>query len=366
MGTIGENYVNLHYKRIPMGLFSKNSKIEETLVIPQGKMPWPVKDDHIWLVTGVLAPDCLELTYDLSFGILNRGFRLQSFPYWLSKITAQELNYNFPGTGLGLGDVNEMEFRKTVASALGMEMNPAAGYFIRKNPDGDGFLVAEITAKTNHSFLKAAQGYFDILPDITKEEKVKYSKVFKDSDEMDLLGDIEGVEFYAIQSPEIRTLAQEAQQKIQDLIMQDFPIEIIETWLQKAVKLSHLKVTVDYRILLPDYNKEIKLRQLPKTLFLFFLRHPEGCRLKDLSDHRQELLDIYRKLTISDDQAQVEASINALVDAQGNSFSEKCSAIKLAFLNEISDRIAQNYYVCGPQGGVKGISLDRALVEWEE
>ncbi len=147
--------------------------------------------------------------------------------------------------------------------------------------------------------------------------------------------------------------------------MQDFPVEVIETWLQKAVKLSRLKVTSDYRILLPDYDKEIKLRQLPKALFLWMLKHKDGCRLKDLSDYQSEILDIYRKLTILDDDAQAVASIEALVNPMGNSFSEKCAAIKYAFLNEIPDRIARNYYVHGPQGGAKRISLDRSLVDWE-
>lgn len=144
-----------------------------------------------------------------------------------------------------------------------------------------------------------------------------------------------------------------------------YPIETIETWLQKAVKLSRVKVTADYRIFLTDYDKEIPMRQLPKTLFIFFLKHPEGCRLKDLGDYRNELLAIYRKLTISDDQAQVEASIDALVNPVGNSFSEKCAAVKMAFLKEIPERIAKNYFIQGPQGGLKGISLDRLLVEWE-
>ena len=73
-----------------------------------------------------------------------------------------------------------------------------------------------------------------------------------------------------------------------------------------------------------------------------------------------------RKLTISDDQVQVEASIDALVNPVGNSFSEKCAAVKYSFLKEIPERIARNYYIQGPQGGVKGISLDRKLVKWEE
>lgn len=334
--------------------------------MPVGSMPWPVVDNDIWLVTGVLAPDCLELTYDLSMGLLRLGYRIQSFPYHFANLTAQELAYNFPGERLGLGEVTEMEFRKAVSAALNLEMKPGAGYLIRKNPDGDGFLVAEIVAKTNHKFIHQAQAYRELLPDISVEDNVKFSKMFRDGDEGIYLGENWDIDCPDEISDELAGLARDTKKNIEDLILQDFPVEVIETWLQKAVKLSRVTITADYKILLPDYGKEIKMRQLPKALFLFFLRHPEGCRLKDLSDYKDELLAIYRKLTISDDQAQVEASIDALVNAQGNSFSEKCAAVKLAFLKEIPERIARNYYIQGPQGGVKGISLDRTLVEWEE
>lgn len=349
-----------------MGLFSIHRKVDENLYVPTRPMPWPVREKDVWLVTGTLAPDCLELTYDLSIGLLNRGYNIQSYPYLLSQVTGQELSYNLPGTGIGLSDVCEVEFRKAVVTALGMRMKPNAGYLIRKNPDGDGFLVAEIVAKTNHRFLQYGQAYIDGLPNVKEDSGVRFSRMYRDSDEMDLLYDIEDADLPGRESPELRELAIETKRRIEDLIMADFPVEVIETWLQKAVKLSRIKVTKDFRILLTDYNKEIKLRQLPKTLFLFFLKHPEGCRLKELSGHRDELLAIYRKLTNQDDEAQVLSSIDALTDPLSNSFSEKCAAVKLAFLKEIPERIAKNYYIQGPQGGAKGISLDRSLVEWEE
>ena len=355
----------MHCKRFTMGLFSIHSKVEETLYAPMKPLPWPVIDDHVWLVTGMMAPDCLELTYDLSIGFAHHGYRLYSFPYLYSQITAQELGYNFPGMGIGLGDVSEMEFRKSVAAALGFEMKPAAGYFIRKNPDGDGVLVAEIVAKTHRQFLLKVQPYLNELPEYKEEANVRFSKRYRDADDMLSMPDALDDDMPGVEDDELRAQAREAQRLIEDLVMQDFPVEVIETWLQKAVKLSRLKVTSDYRILLTDYDKEIKLRQLPKALFLWMLKHKNGCRLKDLSDHKDEILDIYRKLTILDDDAQAVASIEALVNPVGNSFSEKCAAIKYAFLNVIPDRIAQNYYVHGPQGGVKRISLDRCLVEWE-
>ena len=203
---------------------------------------------------------------------------------------------------------------------------------------------------------------------LAKEVNTAYSSFLRDGDEDDIrfskrqrpADDTKGSE-----GSQVLALAREVERKIRRLVEEGFPIETIETWLQNAVKLSRIKITANKRIILTDYDKEIVMRQLPKTLFLFFLKHPEGCRLKELSDHRNELLTIYRKLTNLDDQIQMEGSIDMLVDPLSNSFSEKCAAVKSAFLEALPERIANHYYIQGPQGGVKGISLDRTLVEWE-
>ena len=203
---------------------------------------------------------------------------------------------------------------------------------------------------------------------LVKEVNTAYSSFLRDGEEDDIRFSKRqrpADEIKDSEEPQVLSLAREVENKIRRLVEEGFPIETIETWLQNAVKLSRIKITANYRIILTDYDKEIVMRQLPKTLFLFFLKHPEGCRLKELSDHRDELLIIYRKLTNLDDQVQMESSIDSLVDPLSNSFSEKCAAVKSAFLEAIPDRIANHYYIQGPQGGVKGISLDRTLVVWE-
>ena len=228
----------------------------------------------------------------------------------------------------------------------------------------DGYAPAEMLVW--YDLIDEVDNAYYAMPRKAGSGVIRFSKVSREEDGVSMLADSAAEEDQYKSVSVIDNLAGEVEAKIKELIEAGFPVETIESWLQKAVRLSRLKVTADYRILLIDYGKEIKMRQLPKTLFLWFLRHPEGCSLKLLQEHRDELLDIYRKLTINDDQAQVEASIDALVNPVGNSFSEKCAAVKLAFLKEIPERIAKNYYIQGSQGGIKGISLDRSLVEWEE
>lgn len=157
----------------------------------------------------------------------------------------------------------------------------------------------------------------------------------------------------------------EAQDMIQSLIIKGCPPELILKWIDQSIKLSRLRITKQYKILLVDYDLEIKMGPLPKTVFLFYLRHPEGVRFSYLQDHVDEIRNIYEHVSVNDDPEKMAESIASLIDPLNNSICEKCAAIKKAFLLKVNDNVARNYYVTGIQGGEKGIALDRNLVEWE-
>ena len=164
---------------------------------------------------------------------------------------------------------------------------------------------------------------------------------------------------------EMQNALKEAEEMIKDLLLKGCPTELILSWLNQNVKLSRLRITKHYKILLVDYDKEIKMGPLPKTVFLFFLRHPEGVMFSHLQDYKQELKEIYGRVCTNDDLEKMEQSISRLTDPFDNSICEKCAAVKKAFVMNVSDTVAKNYYVNGSQGEKKSISLDRNLVEWE-
>ena len=57
---------------------------------------------------------------------------------------------------------------------------------------------------------------------------------------------------------------------------------------------SPIVVNNDFKIILPDYDEvELKMSCIQKMLYMLFMRHPEGVRLKDLVDHSRELAAIY-------------------------------------------------------------------------
>lgn len=60
---------------------------------------------------------------------------------------------------------------------------------------------------------------------------------------------------------------------------------------------SSITIKKDYRIILDDFNgKELDLKDLPKALYLFYLRHDEGISLDDLAKYMPELAYIYIKI----------------------------------------------------------------------
>lgn len=165
---------------------------------------------------------------------------------------------------------------------------------------------------------------------------------------------------------EMRQALLDVKEVIDDLILKGCPPEIFLKMINQSVRLSRLKITKQFKIFLTDYdNMEIKMGPLPKTLFIFFLRHPEGVMYSHLQDHIDEIRMIYGHLSTNDDPEKMEESVIRLVDPFDNSINEKCASVKKAFVLKIADDIAANYYIAGEQGKHKRISLDRSLVDWE-
>lgn len=158
----------------------------------------------------------------------------------------------------------------------------------------------------------------------------------------------------------------EAKALIHKLLINHVSRDVIKSWLYEDTIVSRLRITKHFDIILPDYNNmEIKMTPLEKTVYLFFLKHENGCLFKELIDYKADIMAIYSKLAKTDNAADMEKSINYLCDPYGASLSEKCAKIKGKFLNAMPDEIAYHYYIQGGQGQPKLIPLDRAKVEWE-
>ncbi len=143
----------------------------------------------------------------------------------------------------------------------------------------------------------------------------------------------------------------------------------IKSLLDVPIVISRMVIAEDFRILLPDYDIEIKMPPLVKAVYFLFLMHPEGIQFFQLRSYRDELLEIYKSLNKRSDYDAVMKSIADVTDPTNNSINEKCTRIREAFYKEFRSDIAEFYCING--GGrwsysPKKIELDRSKVEFED
>lgn len=164
-----------------------------------------------------------------------------------------------------------------------------------------------------------------------------------------------------------------------DLILQSVGVSTVEELRKEAAKqqLSRLVITPDYRFLLADLDKEVDLLPLHKAVYLLFLNHPEGIEFKNMIEYKQELHNLYCKITNRMDLDKIEESIDRLTNPLDNAINEKCSRIKKAFA-DLMDPYAASFYAISSHGHqpltttgkvwyrrLKVIKLPRHLVEFQ-
>ena len=126
-----------------------------------------------------------------------------------------------------------------------------------------------------------------------------------------------------------------------------------------------LYIDRDYTIRLgaPD-GVALPLRPLVRALFILFLKHPEGIRLKEREQFEAELGAIYATIA-PDVQAEVRRRrVRRLVDPLDNSFSEKASVLNARLGGLFPPEVADQYKITGANGHPRRIALDPLLVTW--
>ena len=374
-------------------LFGKKKK-ESSFILPQRACIYYLISGRTFVMNNVQYDNIRDI-------IEGEGYELFYMPGVLPSLSKDVMKYNFPGVKI---DFTQEDFSMSVADQLNINLCDDRACLVWYNDDLEIFehtepqdsfeaLHEQVYIKFNavlgsidsdYSFsvgsVDAAEEICDYCQNLPMEE-IEPSSCQRQSREnksfwrsripvernlYDLCDDIDDeVESAPISSPELDLLAQEAKEAIDKLLLSGFSAEVIKGWLDQKVKLSRIRITKRNKILLVDYDIEVKMGPLPKTVFLFFLRHPEGMRFVDLQDYKQEIYDIYSRLAVSDDLDKIKRSVDLLTDPFDNSINEKCTMIKYAFQKVVKDDIASNYYVSGKQGHTMKIPLDRTLVEWE-
>lgn len=135
--------------------------------------------------------------------------------------------------------------------------------------------------------------------------------------------------------------------------------------LKDSITLSPILVDRHYKIFLPAFgHQEVKMHALPKALYLFYLRHPEGVAFKELYLHHPELLRIYYKVTNKSDKQEIIKAIDDLVDMTNPSINQKTSRIRESFRQLMDEETASHYYISGNPGEPKKILLSPDLIQF--
>ena len=149
-----------------------------------------------------------------------------------------------------------------------------------------------------------------------------------------------------------------------DLINKIKPLLEKNKLLESDVVLSPLHIDKHYNIFLPHFgNIEVKMHALPKTIYIFFLRYPDGIRFKELYQYKKELLEIYNKVTNKYEKEEIERAIDDLVDMSRPNINIQCSRIRASFRNLMDEHIARHYYIDGFNGEPKKILIPDHLID---
>ena len=358
--------------------------------------PFPLlpREEDVWVVFGPNIGLTDSTSGKLRSALSNKGYSFHHYEQVFGGVTAEALEYNFPDVDIDIDALSQESFSKAICEGLGVELPERCILFIRycgkseTGPSGaepaDTFSVFDASAPNSFEFLKKALAYVASLKRIGgsgtrfrvvhDDDDVRFSIRGYGDDEQTLFRESKGPglpEEIVPPTPdeefddEMERVARETFAGIKKLILSGYSIDTIESWLNKLSKRSRVVITEKYEILLPDYkNKVVKMNQLPKALFLFFLKHDRGYAIYQMEDQKDELLSIYGKLTNSSYPETIRERIDSLVASDGKSFTEKCSLIRKAFSGIVPERFIEDYYIDGPQGEAKRIKLDRSLVEW--
>lgn len=128
-------------------------------------------------------------------------------------------------------------------------------------------------------------------------------------------------------------------------------------------KISRLYNDQDYKIWLVDYNLEIKLSQLTKSIYLLFLALENDINLTDLYKYEKSLTTIYFSVSYQENLDKMRQSIQLLI-ADKNAIYVHLSRIKSAFHKLVHKDIAHNYCIQGAKEQPKEI-IER-IIELED
>ena len=128
-----------------------------------------------------------------------------------------------------------------------------------------------------------------------------------------------------------------------------------------------LYVDASFNIFLPmNGNVEIEMEPLPKSIYLLFLRHPEGILLKNISDYRAELENIYCKVSRRKNPTVIQRLLSEVTNPISNMLHKNLSIIRAAFFKKLPMDDARLFIPLRNRGREQYVLLDASCMKLPE
>lgn len=283
----------------------------------------------------------LFLQYDLEFIYLPDIIQQSNFKYFIAYNNPNETNFERP-----------ISIKNITGSVTKTILNAAINtIFIAINtlklPNSPALLMkAEYSSGKYYQYFVAIKFNINTISELWDQFNLFAYKLAHKNElpPCDCRIDIEPCSYQDEYPNDIKELIEEVKQKIEILQSKGYLITLMDT-LFSQINLSPVKVDKEGVITLPNYNIEIKMPPLPRSLYILYLLHPQGISFSALHEHQQLLKKIYLTISNRTDYDSLQKSIQDLIDPKSNSIHEKCSRIKNSFLIHFNELIARHYYL---------------------
>ena len=149
------------------------------------------------------------------------------------------------------------------------------------------------------------------------------------------------------------------------------PKELMAELLQGKVVVGQpgrLLVNGDMKIVLPEYDEmEIEMPASCRTLYILFMKlrkQGRGIILKNIDEHREELLAIYTMVKPGASDERAKRTVRNLCDPLCDSLNQTISRINRCIRDVITDaELVKRYIVTGKKGEPYSIALDPQYLE---
>lgn len=132
--------------------------------------------------------------------------------------------------------------------------------------------------------------------------------------------------------------------------------------------ISRISFHKGHSLYLIDYDIKIKFSPIQYSVYILFLRHPEGIYLKHIANYSDELREIYRNALLNKsrkciNETRISSIVERISDPTNHTLLEYISQIRRLFLTAIEyESRASHYYIKGARNKKYGISISRHFV----